>query len=405
MTREYYQVLGVSETATLKEIKKSYRKLAQQWHPDKWNTKSLEERKKANKMMQELNKVYEILSDEDKRKRYDLGIKDFPDDNSSHEYEEEIRRREEELLRKQAEVIDIELKILKMEMRALDRSSTLNEIGAAFDFTFPQVRKEDLDPSLWQPYGNWMKKVVEMPIIILDGKSRSEELRSFKEEMVKAIKEAETALKIKEENKKRNDVNSELNRARTEAFEYIEKEMSEKGLKDEDLGEYFDYKNQINNLERIYSIRDLREEALSFISKLERRREPEHRQDDYYPPKEQSDSRFPNNPTFSNDNPKPRQNPPYYSPQESRDDPNYSPQSNSNPRFPENPRQPERFPDRYDEPCEREQERGIVNISSGIFNGKYDNWTREQLIAEIEEAKLNNATLQKLVNSLETLIK
>lgn len=98
--------------------------------------------------MQELNKVYEILSDEDKRKRYDLGIKDFPDDNSGHEYEEEIRRREEELLRKQAEAIDIELKILKMEMRALDRSSTLNEIGAAFDFTFPQVRKEDLDPSL-----------------------------------------------------------------------------------------------------------------------------------------------------------------------------------------------------------------------------------------------------------------
>lgn len=289
MTKNYYAILGVDKTATAEEIKNFYRKLALRWHPDKFATKGLEERQKANEKMQELNRIYEVLSDQGKRKKYDLlGETDFPVDNSSYDYEEEIRRREEELLKKQGGIIDIQLKILKMEMRALDRSSILNEIGAAFDFTFPKVRKEDLDPNLWHPYGDWMKKVVEMEITIPDGKSRSEELRKFKEEMVGAIKEVEKILKIREENKKRDNINSELNQARTDAFGYIEKEMSEKDLKDEDLGLYTNYREQINNLDKVYKIRVLREEVLGCISKLEKRREPEKRESDYYLPNDRT---------------------------------------------------------------------------------------------------------------------
>jgi len=101
-------------------------------------------------MMQELNKVYEILSDEDKRKKYDLGINDFPTDNFGYQYDpkEEVRRQEAELRKREVHIADLELEILKLEMKALDRSSTLNEIGAAFCFTFPRVRAEDIDPSL-----------------------------------------------------------------------------------------------------------------------------------------------------------------------------------------------------------------------------------------------------------------
>src|SRR3954447_8869157 len=103
----------------------------------------------ANKKMQEINLIYEVLSDLEKRKRYDKGESSFSTDNSSYGYEEEIRRREEELKRNEEElkrarreVIDIKLQIPKAEMRALDRCSTIGEIGAAFCFTFPQVHKE-----------------------------------------------------------------------------------------------------------------------------------------------------------------------------------------------------------------------------------------------------------------------
>lgn len=63
--RDYYEVLGVGRNATTEEIKKAYRKLALQFHPDRNpNNKESEEKFK------EASEAYEVLSDEDKRRRY-----------------------------------------------------------------------------------------------------------------------------------------------------------------------------------------------------------------------------------------------------------------------------------------------------------------------------------------------
>ena len=64
--RDYYEVLEVSKSATAEEIKKAYRKKAIQYHPDK-NPGD----KEAEEKFKEAAEAYEVLSDTEKRSRYD----------------------------------------------------------------------------------------------------------------------------------------------------------------------------------------------------------------------------------------------------------------------------------------------------------------------------------------------
>ena len=64
--RDYYEVLGVSRNAEAAEIKKAYRKLALQYHPDK-NPGN----KEAEEKFKEAAEAYDVLSNEEKRRRYD----------------------------------------------------------------------------------------------------------------------------------------------------------------------------------------------------------------------------------------------------------------------------------------------------------------------------------------------
>jgi len=63
--RDYYDVLGVGRDASLEEIKKAYRKLALEWHPDRNKSPNAAEKFK------EINEAYEVLSDKEKRAAYD----------------------------------------------------------------------------------------------------------------------------------------------------------------------------------------------------------------------------------------------------------------------------------------------------------------------------------------------
>ena len=64
----YYEILGVSTDATQEEIKNKFRELAKKTHPDKTKKDSEEE-------MAELNKAYEVLSNEERREKYDKYLK------------------------------------------------------------------------------------------------------------------------------------------------------------------------------------------------------------------------------------------------------------------------------------------------------------------------------------------
>lgn len=63
--RDYYEVLGVTKSASTEELKRAYRKLALEWHPDRNKSPG------ANEKFKEINEAYAVLSDPQKKQTYD----------------------------------------------------------------------------------------------------------------------------------------------------------------------------------------------------------------------------------------------------------------------------------------------------------------------------------------------
>ena len=70
--KDYYKILGIARDASVKDIRRAYRQLALEWHPDK-NRDDPSRLELAEKKYQEITEAYEVLTDEEKRRRYDSG--------------------------------------------------------------------------------------------------------------------------------------------------------------------------------------------------------------------------------------------------------------------------------------------------------------------------------------------
>ena len=68
-SKDYYDILGVSKDVSDEDLKRAYRKLAKQYHPDAQHTE--EDKKKAEAKFKEINEAYSVLSDKQKRAQYD----------------------------------------------------------------------------------------------------------------------------------------------------------------------------------------------------------------------------------------------------------------------------------------------------------------------------------------------
>lgn len=81
--KDFYKILGVPRDASDAEVKKGYRKLALKWHPDRHANSTEGEKEEAEKVFRDINLAYEVLSDPQKKAKYDSGV-DIEDLDNPH---------------------------------------------------------------------------------------------------------------------------------------------------------------------------------------------------------------------------------------------------------------------------------------------------------------------------------
>lgn len=86
--KDLYKILGVARDADEKDISKAYKKAALLYHPDRQSGKPEEEKAAAEAKFKSVGEAYEILSDKEKKQRYDSGVEveDIDDPHGGHRH-------------------------------------------------------------------------------------------------------------------------------------------------------------------------------------------------------------------------------------------------------------------------------------------------------------------------------
>ena len=136
--RNFYEVLGVSPRANTDEIKKSFRKLAREFHPDKHKDS---DKKENEDLFIELANAYEVLSDEKKRRKYDMtGSEEFAQGSSGEGGEDEFDE--------------------------FGGFSSFEEAWGAFG-KFSQQQPADAMPIMEDTWGNWLFVIFILSFILI----------------------------------------------------------------------------------------------------------------------------------------------------------------------------------------------------------------------------------------------
>ena len=197
MNKNYYEVLNVNPDISLEELKKVYHKLALEWHPDKWATKSETERKVTEENFKEVSVAYKEILEERKSK---LAIvkaeaedtekdKTTSDTNSSEKFNKE----EKEKIEKELKKVDDEW--LDYNLRFTVSAEVLHKLR---ELTAQGLSEKEIS-FLWIPYGTAFAK-------IWDKNLSKEEVINFKTQLFVAIEEEikkAKEVKAKEEEEKK----------------------------------------------------------------------------------------------------------------------------------------------------------------------------------------------------------
>ncbi|XP_057809855.1 uncharacterized protein LOC131024363 [Salvia miltiorrhiza] len=143
----YYSVLGVASDASDQEIRRAYRELAMQWHPDKW-TRTPSLLGEAKQKFQQIQEAYSVLSDRSKRMLYDAGLYSCEDD------EDEVEGFADFL----GEMVS-----LMKDVREEEKNYSISEVQSMFWEMARDFEMGDLDNSVHQqnaydsqwPCGQW----------------------------------------------------------------------------------------------------------------------------------------------------------------------------------------------------------------------------------------------------------
>jgi molecular chaperone DnaJ len=124
--KDLYNILNITKESTKNEIKKSYHKLAKEYHPDKQNG--------SDEKFKELNEAYNILSDDDKRYNYDNNI-NFPDLSEFNQYSFNT----DEIFKEFNDIFDVFHQKYKTNQNSVNKSSTKNEQNISIKVNIDEI--------------------------------------------------------------------------------------------------------------------------------------------------------------------------------------------------------------------------------------------------------------------------